>query len=235
MDNRPPTTARSAARAVERVGTDREHGTRRVAHDVIGHRTEDRPLEAARATRPEDDEPDLPLAGVPADLAPGVAFQHHGLGTGETERVAGVVERAGTVGHIDLSTAAFDRIGRLQDGIIPITWKLVSPETMADDIAFHFKDDLSYRQVDIETPTSSLRATHFAYDLTDARADPNVVFPLDTLKKCVSEGIIGELSNPAYTFMGGIYSSRKVRDILAPALADALQKDEVDVALMVPV
>ncbi len=45
-----------------------------------------------------------------------------------------------TVGHIDLSTAAFDRIGRLQDGIIPITWKLVSPETMADDIAFHFKD-----------------------------------------------------------------------------------------------
>ena len=102
-------------------------------------------------------------------------------------------------------------------------------------IAFHFKDDLSYRQVDIETPTSSLRATHFAYDLTDARADPNVVFPLDSLKKCVSEGIVGELSNPAYTFMGGIYSSRKVRDILAPALADALEKDEVDVALMVPV
>ena len=106
---------------------------------------------------------------------------------------------------------------------------------VSGQIAFHFKDDFSYRQVDTETPTAALRATHFAYDLTDARVDPNVVFPIDTLKKCVSEGLLGELSNPAYTFMGGIYSARKVRDILAPALADALEKDEVDVALMVPV
>jgi len=106
---------------------------------------------------------------------------------------------------------------------------------VSGQIAFHFKDDCSYRQIDTETPTSALRATHFAYDLTDARADPNVVFPLDTLKKCVKDGLLGELSNPAYTFMGGIYSARKVRDILAPALADALEKDEVDVALMVPV
>jgi hypothetical protein len=35
--------------------------------------------------------------------------------------------------------------------------------------------------------------------------------------------------------MGGIYSVRKVRDILAPALADRLVKDEVDVAILVPV
>ena len=35
--------------------------------------------------------------------------------------------------------------------------------------------------------------------------------------------------------MGGIYSSRRVRDELAPAIAGRLQKDEVDVALLVPV
>lgn len=102
-------------------------------------------------------------------------------------------------------------------------------------IAFHFKDDISYRKIDTDKETATLRATHFAYDLTDARADPNVVFPIDTLKQCVQEGLIGQLSNPAYTFMGGIYSSRKVRDILAPAIADELQKDEVDLALLVPV
>ncbi|XOV81991.1 MAG: glycine/sarcosine/betaine reductase selenoprotein B family protein [bacterium] len=106
---------------------------------------------------------------------------------------------------------------------------------VSGQIAFHFKDDLSYRQIDINTPTDDLRATHFAYDLTDARADPNVVFPIDTLKQCVRQGLIGELSNPAYAFMGGIYSSRKVREIVAPALTKALQKDEVDVALLVPV
>jgi len=102
-------------------------------------------------------------------------------------------------------------------------------------IAFHFKDDFSFRQIDTHTPNESLRATHFAYDLTDARRDPNVVFPLATLRACVDQGLIGELGPSAYTFMGGIYSSRKVRDVLAPAMADRLQADEVDIALLVPV
>jgi len=102
-------------------------------------------------------------------------------------------------------------------------------------IAFHFKDDFSYREIDADTPNADLRATHFAYDLTDARRDPNVVFPLETLRVCQREGLIGSLAPRAYTFMGGIYSSRKVRDILAPALAERVQRDEVDVVLLVPV
>ena len=102
-------------------------------------------------------------------------------------------------------------------------------------IAFHFKDDISYREIATDTPTADLRATHFAYDLTDARRDPNVVFPLDTLRRCVDEGLLGGLGPNAYTFMGGIYSSRKVKDVLAPAIADRLVADEVDVALLVPV
>ena len=102
-------------------------------------------------------------------------------------------------------------------------------------IAFHFKDDFSYREIDTTVDTERLRATHFAYDLTDARRDPNVVFPLDTLRHAVNEGWIGALSPRAYTFMGGIYSARKVRDILAPALADRVLNDEVDVVLLVPV
>ncbi len=102
-------------------------------------------------------------------------------------------------------------------------------------VAFHFKDDFSYREIDTGIDTEELRATHFAYDLTDARRDPNVVFPLDTLRHAVDEGQLGELGPRAYTFMGGIYSARKVRDILAPAIADRIQQDEVDVALLVPV
>jgi len=102
-------------------------------------------------------------------------------------------------------------------------------------IAFHFKDDLSYREIDRDATNDELRATHFAYDLTDARSDPNVVFPLDTLRRCRDAGIFGELNEHAYTFMGGIYSSRKVRDTLAPALAERVQADEVDVVVLVPV
>jgi hypothetical protein len=47
--------------------------------------------------------------------------------------------------------------------------------------------------------------------------------------------VIGAVSRNAYTFMGGIYSSRKVRALLAPAIAERSVKDEVDLALLVPV
>lgn len=106
---------------------------------------------------------------------------------------------------------------------------------VAGQIAFHFKDDLSYREVATHTPTHDLRVTHFAYDQQDARSDPNVVFPIDTLRGLVDEGKLGALAERAYTFMGGIYSSRKVKEKLAPALANRVIEDEVDLVLLVPV
>ena len=102
-------------------------------------------------------------------------------------------------------------------------------------VAFHYKDDISLRCIDSATPVDALRATHFAYDLTDARKDPNVVLPLQALRRQVEAKRLGELAKNAYTFMGGIYSVRKVRDIIAPALLRRLREDAVDVALMVPV
>ena len=105
----------------------------------------------------------------------------------------------------------------------------------AGQIAFHYKDDFSFRVLDTNLATDSLRATHFAYDLTDARRDANVVFPIDTLRAMVDEGTLGGLGPHAYTFMGGIYSSRLVREKLAPAIADRVIADEVDVVLLVPV
>ena len=102
-------------------------------------------------------------------------------------------------------------------------------------VAFHYKDDLSFRIINTRESTSKLRATHFAYDLTDARSDPNVVFPVDTLRQLAADGVIGSLAERAYAFMGGIYSSRRVRERLAPELADRVARDGVDVVLLVPV
>ena len=102
-------------------------------------------------------------------------------------------------------------------------------------VAFHYRDDISFRVLDTEAPSSELRATHFAYDLTDARRDINVVFPVDTLRALEKTGEIGGLARDAYAFMGGIYSARKVRERLAPALADRVVSDEVDLVLLVPV
>ena len=102
-------------------------------------------------------------------------------------------------------------------------------------VAFHHKDDTSFRAIPKDVRTRDLRVTHFAYDKTDARADPNVVFPIDTLRALVADGFIGELCDHAYTFMGGIYSSRRVREELAPRITQRLLEERADLALLVPV
>jgi D-proline reductase (dithiol) PrdB len=106
---------------------------------------------------------------------------------------------------------------------------------VAGQLAFHHKDDTSLRAISTTVRTSDLRVTHFAYDKTDARADPNVVFPIDTLRALVSEGFIGGLAGHAYTFMGGIYSARRVREELAPRMTERLLAQRADLALLVPV
>ena len=102
-------------------------------------------------------------------------------------------------------------------------------------IAFHYEDDISFRIIESDTAQSDLRITHFAYDMTAARNDPNVVFPTQGLKALADEDAIGELATNAYTFMGGIYSSRKGSSQLSPELANRVIKDEVDVVVLVPV
>jgi D-proline reductase (dithiol) PrdB len=102
-------------------------------------------------------------------------------------------------------------------------------------VAFHFKDDVSFRAIPTTVETSDLRTAHFAYDQTDARKDPNVVFPIDTLRRLVKEGLVGSLAENFFTFMGGIYSSRRVAEELAPRIIESLLTEEVDVALLVPV
>ncbi|MBV1906902.1 MAG: glycine/betaine/sarcosine/D-proline family reductase selenoprotein B [Pseudomonadales bacterium] len=102
-------------------------------------------------------------------------------------------------------------------------------------IAFHFKDDISLRLITDKVPKSALRISHFAYDHSDARRDPNVVFPRDALNDLADQGFIGSFSERAYTFMGGIYSSSKVRKLIAPELTRRLIADEVDLVILVPV
>jgi len=101
--------------------------------------------------------------------------------------------------------------------------------------AFTFKDDLTYRSISRDVDPADLRATHFAYDLTDARTDINVVFPVDALRAMVTDGEVGELAPHLFTCMGGIYSQRRVRDELAPALVERCQRDQIEAVLLVPV
>ncbi len=102
-------------------------------------------------------------------------------------------------------------------------------------VAFHHADDTSHRRVPMSSDVADLRVSHFAYDTTDAKADPNVVFPVEALRALEADGTIGSLAPDGLTFMGGIYSQRRVREELIPAIEAELREMEVDLVLLVPV
>ena len=45
---------------------------------------------------------------------------------------------------------------------------------------------------------------------------------------------MSEVASDVFSCMGGIYSQRKVRDELAPALGEQFVQQQVDVVLLVP-
>ena len=158
----------------------------------------------------------------PVDYIPRITAQYSGLGYGEYQWLESQNAPAWTPLTKPLSDS---KVGLICTGGI----------YSAGQTAFHFKDDTTYRAIPTDVDVEDLRATHFAYDLTDARKDINVVFPVEQLRTMVDEGVIDSIAPDAYTLMGGIYSTRRVREELIPALVDRVLEDEVDVVLLVPV
>ena len=102
-------------------------------------------------------------------------------------------------------------------------------------VAFHHKDDTSFRRIPKTAPLEDLRFSHVTeHYLGGARRDPNSVFPLEPLRRLEREGLIGALAEDLLSCMGGIYSQRRARDELAPALAGRFARQEVDAVLLVP-
>jgi D-proline reductase (dithiol) PrdB len=102
-----------------------------------------------------------------------------------------------------------------------------------DQPRFH-REDANYREIPKSATQADLGVWHFGYRTADAEADHNCVFPLARMRELEADGTIGELSDPAYSFMGGVYSARKVRDELAPRIADELKKARIDAFYLVP-
>lgn len=103
------------------------------------------------------------------------------------------------------------------------------------DIGFSHKDDLTHREIPMDSDADDLRVTHFAYDQTNAKADINSVFPIDAVRAMRDAGEIGSLAEVGLTFMGGIYSQRRLGETLTPAIVDRVHELEADIALLVPV
>jgi hypothetical protein len=101
----------------------------------------------------------------------------------------------------------------------------------------YFREDLEPRKVDFGDATE-LPEKMFADDLSwDKEAthldDVNAFLPLVTLQEMAAAGEIGSLA-PRFVCAPTEYSQRATREHDAPEILQALQDDEVDVALLVP-
>lgn len=160
---------------------------------------------------------------------------------------------SGPVRYIDAVTARYQSLGyapyRWYAATQPPPWApLAKPLPAArigllatagayavGQVAYHYKDDASFRRIPAATEDKDLRFAHVTENyLVDARRDPGCVLPLRALRALAAESVIGEIAGEVFSCMGGIYSQRRVREELAPALLAAFREQAVDAVLLVP-
>jgi D-proline reductase (dithiol) PrdB len=91
--------------------------------------------------------------------------------------------------------------------------------------------DCSYRE--IPGVARELTWTH-AYFLPDDGSDLDSVFPLWTFRRLEGQGILGELNNRHFSFMGAIHDPGPLIEETAPEVAGKLVRDRVDAAFLTP-
>jgi D-proline reductase (dithiol) PrdB len=97
--------------------------------------------------------------------------------------------------------------------------------------------DVSFREIPSETDPKTLVQSHRSesFDAAGLEADPNVAFPIDRVRELTASRRIGAVNHRHLSLMGSITApGRLIRDS-APAAAQLLVNDQVDVVLLVPI
>ncbi|MGZ8868696.1 MAG: glycine/sarcosine/betaine reductase selenoprotein B family protein [Thermoanaerobaculia bacterium] len=102
-----------------------------------------------------------------------------------------------------------------------------------DQEAFPIVDpgDVSYRIIEGGTESSSLRIAHHHYDHSEADADPNIVFPIDTLRELAAEGVIAAINDKHYSY-GFTTRLKELYETTFPEIADKIERSKTKVVLL---
>jgi D-proline reductase (dithiol) PrdB len=98
------------------------------------------------------------------------------------------------------------------------------------------RGDSSFRRLRADATADQVESNHLHIDTSYIERDLNVALPLDRLRELVAEGHVGSLAPTHYSIMGfqGSDSSR-LENESAPAIAEILKNEEVDLVLLAPV
>jgi D-proline reductase (dithiol) PrdB len=91
--------------------------------------------------------------------------------------------------------------------------------------------DITYRVIDRATETSSLKITHHHYDHSEADSDPNIVYPLDTLRELAGEGFIAAINDKHYSY-GFTTRLRELYEVTFPDLADKIERSRTKLVVL---
>lgn len=98
------------------------------------------------------------------------------------------------------------------------------------------RGDPSFRRLPADTTTGDVEANHLHIDTGYVERDLDVALPLDRLHALARTGEIGSVAPTHYSIMG--YQGNDTSALVgqsAPAIAEAMRREEVDLALLAPV
>jgi hypothetical protein len=88
-------------------------------------------------------------------------------------------------------------------------------------------------EIPSDTPSGDLRVRHGGYDIRSAVRDPNVTFPIDTLREARDDGRVGSLAPTFFSFPGATSHGRMRGEL--DGWIQRIHNEEVDAMLLVPV
>jgi len=95
-------------------------------------------------------------------------------------------------------------------------------------------NDLSFREIPVDTPFRNLRLAHNYFDHRDALKDLNCVFPVHRLQEMERTGFIGRFAGTAITLgMGRLYKRTALQNQTTPQIVTRMRSQDVDVVLLV--
>jgi D-proline reductase (dithiol) PrdB len=98
------------------------------------------------------------------------------------------------------------------------------------------RGDPSWRRIRADATGATVEANHLHIDTGYIHRDLNVALPLDRLRELESGGEVGAVAESHYSIMGYQGNDTTVLEQeSAPAIAETMRSEEVDLALLAPV
>jgi D-proline reductase (dithiol) PrdB len=91
--------------------------------------------------------------------------------------------------------------------------------------------DITYRVIPGDAAIGAMRIVHGHYDHSEADADPNIMYPLETLRELAAEGFIGGVSDAHYSY-GFTTKLKDLYEQTFPELADRIARSRTKLVLL---